>query len=150
MNRSNILLSVILTLGWHGFASTRDSLLIIELRSFIENETGFKLDKHFYTVWSRSNKPRIRLYVSSNKRVESPSNARNFDFGTDEENAIRRAIKYRNLGHHTFIYKTYATAAAELNNRFVSYSREAKCFIILHEFIHHYLRSLPIRHSLRI
>jgi hypothetical protein len=64
--------------------------------------------------------------------------------GFNEDFAKTLASFHESEGHHAFIYKTYATSIAELNNRFISYSNESKCFIILHEFIHHFRRDLGL------
>lgn len=145
MSRIKIPAALILVfLGWSSFATHKDSLLISELRQFIIGESQFKFSDHFYTTWSKTNKPYINLYVSAGDKVESATKYKFTGLGTNEEEARERAAKHEAKGRHAFIYKTYATSSAELNDRFISYSQESKCFIVLHEFIHHYRRDLDL------
>jgi hypothetical protein len=146
MRRIKIQASIILLLvAGNAFGANRDSVLIDAVKKFIVSESQFKLGKRFYTRWSKTNKPYINLYISSSDKVESPINVTYTGFGTNEEAAHEQAAKHEALGHHAFVYKTYATSSAELNERFLSYPEEAKYFIILHEFIHHFMSDLRSR-----
>ncbi len=136
---------ILLSVAWNTSGANRDSVLIDAVKKFIVSESQFNLGKRFYTRWSKTNKPYINLYISSSDKVESPINVTYTGFGTNEEAAHEQAAKHEALGHHAFVYKTYATSSAELNERFISYPEEAKYFIILHEFIHHFIRDLRWR-----
>ncbi|HYI78493.1 MAG TPA: hypothetical protein VEW65_12805 [Chryseolinea sp.] len=125
-------------------ASNGDSLFVQNVKQFIYSETNFNVDNSFFTLRSKSEKPYIALYISSSAAVRSPYKSKYIVYGINEELAESTALKHQLLGHHTFLYKTYATAAAELNDRFTSYTKEAKCFIMLHEFFHHYKEKLNL------
>jgi hypothetical protein len=59
--------------------------------------------------------------------------------GTDERKAESLIDKYSSEGYHVFCYKSYANSQAMWNKRFISYSHEAISFIMLHEFVHHFV-----------
>ena len=128
------------------FASSDDSLLINEVKKYIVNKMGCRVPQSFYTRWSRNNKPTVLLFVSSASRVSAPAGLKRYitHFGSDEEAAKKSADEHTSLGYHTFVYKTFATSSTQLNTRFISYSGEEKCFIMLHEFIHRYIRDLNL------
>lgn len=123
-----------------------DSTLVQNVKKFMVNEARFALANAFYDKWSKSEKPTLVVYVSLREKVRSIDEKAYRYSGINEGFAKKLASLHESNGHHVFIYKTYATATAELNNRFISYSNEAKCFILLHEFIHHFKQdlSLPI------
>ena len=121
-----------------------DSTLLQNVKKFIVNETGFALAKTFYDTWSKSEKPTVVVYVSLCDKVRSIDDKVSRYSGINEDFAKTLASRHESAGHHVFIYKTYATSVAELNNQFVSYSNEAKCFILFHEFIHHFRRDLRL------
>jgi len=119
-----------------------DSILIAELKSFILKETGFEVDKNFFTVWSESERPMVVLVVSSSTRVNALGDTEGqfIGYGYNEAAAVSKAKRYDSLGRHTFVYKTYGSARAELSKRFLSYGDASISFIVLHEFVHHYTR----------
>jgi hypothetical protein len=121
-----------------------DSMLVQNVKNFVGREAGFTLAKTFYTAWSKSEKPTVVVYVSLCDKVRSIDDKVSRYFGVDEDVAKTTAGLHESAGHHVFIYKTYATSVAELNNQFISYSNEAKCFILFHEFIHHFRRDLRL------
>lgn len=123
-------------------AANGDSILIAELKSFILKETGFELDKNFFTGWSKSEEPAVVLFVSSSTRVNALGDTEShfIGYGYDEAAAVSKAKGFDSLGRHTFVYKTYGSARAELSKRFLSYSHASISFVVLHEFVHHYTR----------
>ena len=126
-------------LSHQGLAS--DSTLISGLKDYILAESGYKTRDKFFNTWSEGGKPSVIVYVTSMHSVGTLGQGERsmiIQFGHDERHAKRVARKYDTLGYHTLLYKTYGTSLTELSPRFMSYSPEAKSFIVLHEFIHHY------------
>jgi len=118
-----------------------DSTLINGLKDYILAESGYKTRDQFFNTWSEGGKPSVIVYVTSMHSVgtlDQGNGSMIIQFGHDERHAKREARRYDTLGFHTLLYKTYGTSLTELSPRFMSYSPEAKSFIVLHEFIHHY------------
>src|SRR5687768_7114097 len=136
--------SILIFVSLDAGATNNDSIFINSVKSFIVARTGFRLDVTFYGYWSNSEKPYITLFMSKNDTIKSSEKYPYILFGIEEDRAKKRALRYEAQGHQTFIYKTYANAEAAINQRFISYSNESKCFIMLHESIHHYVRDLRL------
>ena len=130
------------------FSANNDSLLFIdELKKFAFKEIGVELTGDLYTQWVKEEKPYIYLYVSLSEKVQQPIELTSpfIFYRTDEIAANEKALELKEMGYHTFCYKTYANSAARLSNRLLSYPKEAICFIIFHEFIHNYLEQQFIK-----
>ncbi|MBP6334995.1 MAG: hypothetical protein KA444_05930 [Bacteroidia bacterium] len=131
-----------------GFVVKADSLLFIEdLKSFIYAEAGYELKESFYTEWSNEEKPYVYLYVSLSDSVKRPQEFKSsfIYYQTDEDSAKMKEQSYQRKGYHTFIYKTYANSAAQLNSNLIAYSKDAIAFIVFHEYIHNYLSERKIK-----
>lgn len=129
------------------FSVSNDSLFIEELKEYVFKEIGVELKGEYYVKWSNEKKPFIYVYVSLPDKIESPPGLKSsfIFFGTDEEKAHEKETEFISEGDHTFCYKTYANSAALLNDRFISYSNETKCFIVFHELLHNYLTQEKIK-----
>jgi hypothetical protein len=132
---------IIVLLPHSGKASVYDSTLISGLKDYILAESGYKTRDQFFNTWSEGGKPAVVVYVTPRNSVGALGQAKSMVIGVgyDEERAKKVARRYDSLGFHTLLYKTYGTGRTELSPRFLSYSAESKSFIVLHEFIHHYL-----------
>jgi hypothetical protein len=130
------------------FSAGIDSLLFIEeTKAFLYKEIGTVLKGDFYTKWETEEKPYVYVYVSLPDRVERPKKIKDpyFAYATDEASAIVKESELKMEGYNTFLYKTYANSWALLNNTFLSYSREAKAFVLFHEIMHNYFKQKHIK-----
>lgn len=125
----------------HVFGAGNDSLFLKELKDFVFKEIGTELKGDFYTKWDTARKPYLYVYVSLPGKVECPSDltAPFIYCGADENRAQKTESHFKEEGYHVFCYKTYANSAALLNERFMSYREETKCFIVFHELMHNYI-----------
>ena len=124
-----------------GKASAYDSTVIVALKEFIDSGLGYKTRDQFFTTWSEGGKPAVVVYVNPQNSIGTlgKGNSKVIGVGYDDEQAKKIAMRYDSLGFHTLIYKTYGTGRTELSPRLLSYSPESTSFIVLHEFIHHYI-----------
>lgn len=136
-----VIFVLLLLLAIRGKASVYDSTLINGLKNYILAESGYKTRDQFFNTWSEGGKPAVVVYVNPRNSVGTFGRANSMVIGAGhkEEYGKKVARRYDSLGYHTLLYKTYGTGRTELSPRFMSYSAESKCFIVLHEFIHHYL-----------
>jgi hypothetical protein len=142
------LLLLMLLICLNSFSASSDSLLFIEkTKAFLYQEIGFVLIGDFYTKWETEEKPYVYVYVSLPDKVERPKKFKDpyFAYGTDEASAILKESELKLKGYSTFLYKTYANSWALLNNIFLSYSRDAKAFILFHEIMHNYFKQKHIK-----
>jgi hypothetical protein len=131
-----------------------DTLDLIKIKDllFIENvkknaikEFGFELKGDFYCKWKENNEPYFLMYVSRADTVACAPNTGGMDKGIpyaylkdEKDYTIFSGMQVR-MGMQPFLYKGYANATTEMNDRFVSYDDPAKCFIIYHELLHNYV-----------
>ena len=123
-------------------AAAADSSLISQVKQYILDKTDYKTRDQFFTAWSKDGKPTVIVYVTPSTSIGRLDDRSSMIVihGSNESFAKKTARRYDSLGFHTLMYKTYATSSAELSPRFLSYSPVEQCFIILHEFGHHYIR----------
>ena len=85
------------------------------------------------------------LYASLKYVIHLPPGCSVFiSYDTLETDAKAKEAEFIEKGYDTFIYRTYATSAGKLNERFISYPAAAKSFIIMHEFVHNYIAKLKL------
>ena len=149
MKKSKTILLLLLQLiCFNSFSASSDSLLFIEeTKAFLYQEIGLVLKGDFYTKWETEEKPYLYVYVSLPDKVERPKKIKDpyFAYATDEAAAIIKESELKMAGYNTFLYKTYANSWALLNNTFLSYSREAKAFVLFHEIMHNYFKQKHIK-----
>ena len=120
-------------------AQYKDSTLIIDLKKFIYDRSGVTLKRPFYEERSRYDVPHLYLYVSFADKVKSISERWWMGLTYSEKDALEEELKYKEKGYPTFIYRTYGASDATLTSGFIAYSKEAKAFIVFHEFVHNYI-----------
>ncbi|MCX6350932.1 MAG: hypothetical protein NTX03_03615 [Bacteroidetes bacterium] len=121
-------------------ATNTDSLFIEDCKSFFFKEIGFTLKGNFYTEWRKTDSPYLCLYISKDSDVVRPKEYNfTYDFVYCKNDSDFRRMLEKSNGYQTFLYKTYNTSSCMLSKRFMSYSNEAKAFIIFHELMHNYV-----------
>jgi hypothetical protein len=117
-------------------------LFIDEVKSFAFAEFGFELKGDLYCNWSDEDGPFFYIYISRQDSILKP---KDFDGDfiyckTNESYATAVEESYRRMAYDTFRYRAYANSATLINRRFLSYSKDAIAFIVLHELTHNYIR----------
>lgn len=134
------LLIFILLFASQTFAIKYDSLFIDSIKKFSDQEFGIKFNATLFTRWAKTSKPLTYIFASLPNRVEKPSDFySSYLFISSNLNQIADyELDFKNKGYSVFLYKTFANATAELNERIISYSKESLCFIVIHELTHNY------------
>ncbi len=127
-----------------------DSLFIVNVKKYSFKEFGTELKGDFYTKWKTNEDPYYVLFISRSDTVlYAPNYTRSGQYPLvyckSESDADWQGTLWRKNGYHTFTYKTYANSSTELTSHFLSYSNEAKCFIIFHELLHNYIHQQKIK-----
>jgi hypothetical protein len=124
-----------------------DSLFIAQVREFTGKQFGYSFKGKQYTRRETRSMPYLCLFVSEATKIKSPlafGSEYPFVYCKDESDSKDKLQRWRDLGYHAYIYKPYANAACLLTDRLLSYSNEAKCFVVAHELLHNYIEEQDI------